>query len=375
VKKVIVSVSNDLSTDQRVNRTCKALAEAGYEVFIVGRKLKESLDYKPQDFKHHRIKLLFNKGPLFYAELNIRLFFFLLFKSADIFYANDLDTLLPNYLASVIRRKKLVYDTHEYFCFVPELMSRPRVRRVWQGVEQFVFPNLKNIITVNDSIAEQYKRQYGKELTVIRNVPEKKLFDALPLKSRSLLALPEDKKIIILQGAGININRGAEEAVQAMKYVDEAILLIVGSGDVINNLKELAKHPDVRQKVIFKPKMPFSDLISFTRIADLGLTLDKADNLNYEYSLPNKLFDYIHSEIPVLASPLVEVKKVVLHHNVGRLIENHDPVHIAILIKEMIFNDEHQTEWRENARKAALELNWETEKIKLLSLFERLEKE
>ena len=122
-KKVILSVTNDLSFDQRVDKMCNTLYNLGFEVKLIGRFLPES---KPLErvYQTKRIKLFFTKGALFYAFFNFRLFFVLIFSKVDIYHSNDLDTLLANYLAAKIRRKELVYDSHEYFLGVPEIQDR-----------------------------------------------------------------------------------------------------------------------------------------------------------------------------------------------------------------------------------------------------------
>ena len=123
-QKIIVSVTNDLSTDQRVDKICNTLLELNFDVVLIGRKLPNSIRVK-RVYSTRRFKLWFNKGALFYANYNIRLFFFLLFNKTDALWSNDLDTLLPNYLISKWKNKKLIFDSHEYFTEVPELVDRP----------------------------------------------------------------------------------------------------------------------------------------------------------------------------------------------------------------------------------------------------------
>ena len=255
MKRVIVSVTNDLSTDQRVHKVCLFLVKNGYEVTLVGRLQNKSLPLEERPYKTRRLKILIEKGALFYALFNVRLFFFLLFNKASVLVANDLDTLLPNYLVSKLKDVSIVYDSHEYFCGVPELINRPRVQSTWHFIEKSIFPKLKYIYTVNDSIASLYKDEYKVEVGVVRNVPI--LLPQQNKLSRKELNLPENIPLIIYQGAGINIDRGAEEAVMAMEFVNNAILLIVGSGDVIETLKHLALKPELKGKIIFIPKLPF----------------------------------------------------------------------------------------------------------------------
>ena len=371
MKRAIVSVINDLSTDQRVHKVCNTLQHLGFEVTLVGRKQQLSLPLAKRNYTTKRMFLLFEKGPIFYAEYHLRLFFYLLFHKADVLVSNDLDTLLPNYLISKLKTSNLVYDTHELFCEVPELQANPTKKKIWKRIETRIFPKLKHVFTVNDSIAKIYKDEYKVEVKVIRNVPLLANQTNVVKASKQELGIPNDKKVIVLQGAGINMDRGAEEAVQAMQYVNDTILLIIGTGDVISVLKQMVTGLRLDSKVKFVGKVPLEKLMQYTQHADIGLTLDKDTNINYRYSLPNKLFDYIHAGVPVLASDLVEVKKIIQQYKIGDCIENHTPQHIADKLNSML-NDEVRLQiWKKNAKIAAIQLNWDNEELKLVEIYKR----
>ncbi|MCX6182486.1 MAG: glycosyltransferase [Bacteroidetes bacterium] len=365
MKKVIVSVTNDLSTDQRVNRHCEALVDMGFDVLLVGRRLKTSLPLNDRRYQCVRMNLLFSKGPFFYMEYNFRLFLFLLFRRFDFLLSNDLDTLLPNFLVSRLKFKALVYDSHEFYTGVPELQSRPAVQRIWTRIEKFIFPKLKHVITVNQSIANLYKDLYGNAIHVVRNVPFKKV---LSLVTKKEMGLPEGKKIILMQGAGINVDRGAEEIVEALRVLnsDQYVFLVVGSGDVIPALKEMVKRYKMEDKVIFTGKVPMEQLVRYTVLADVGVTMDKDTNVNYRFSLPNKLFDYIQCGVPVLASNLVEIRNIVEEYKVGEVVSNTEPSYLSKTISSFLNNERKLAEYKANALKAAEELCWEKEKIKFV---------
>ncbi len=371
-KSAIVSVTNDLVTDNRVRKVCDFLHTEGYVVTLVGRKLSTSLFLDEQTYKTKRFRLIFNKGPLFYLEYNLRLFLFLLLKKVDLLVANDLDTLLANYLSYKIKNCKLVYDTHEYFTEVPELIDNPFKQRIWFKLEKSIFPKLKNIITVNDSIAKLYSDKYHVKVKVIRNVSPTLKIEYM--KSRSELNLPEDKFIIILQGSGINQKRGAEEAVTAMRNIEKAILLIIGGGDVLTTLKKMVDEFQIQERVKFLPKMPYQEMMQYTRNANLGLAIDHNDVLNHKLALPNKLFDYIQAEIPILSSKLIEVRKIIEKHNIGYVLENELTSHnLSLKINEIIAIQKVEIhELKQNLLLAKKEENWETEVLKLKEIYDNL---
>ena len=360
MKRVIVSVINDLVTDQRVNKSCLTLQKMGYEVLLVGRKQRKSPPMDERPYLTHRMKLLFEKGPLFYAEYNTRLYFFLL-----------LDTALPNYFVSKMKGIKMIYDSHEYFTETPELVGRPKVQRVWKRIEGFVVPRLKEMITVCDSIADLFQGKYGVKCHVVRNIPPKA---ALPPKGdKKALNLPEDKHLLVLQGSGINIQRGAEELVEAMQYLDDCFLMIIGGGDVLPTLKQMVMELHIEDRVRFLPRMSYAEMMGYTQRAELGFVLDKDTNLNYRFCLPNKLFDFIQAGVPIVASSLVEVGKIIRKYDIGLFIPDHDPKSIAATIRKGLDNVESRCRWQQGLAQAAEELCWENEQQSLIEIYKHYE--
>ncbi|MFZ4521452.1 MAG: glycosyltransferase [Bacteroidales bacterium] len=368
----IVSVTNDLTTDQRVDRTCTALVKMGYDVLLVGRRLRNSKTLSPRIYLTHRMRLLFDKGPLFYAEYNISLFFFLLSHRYDLVVSNDLDTLPANYLAELVKRpfprsKKVnirhLHDCHEYFRGVPELVGRKAVMKVWKWIEDRIFPRLKHVVAVNQSIAKLYSTEYGNKIEVIRNVPFSKPLTGA--RDKVSMNIRNDQKIILYQGA-VNVDRGLEEAIMAMKYLkSDAVLIIAGTGDIFTSLEKLVASQGLSHKVRLLGQVPFSELHSITLTADLGISIEKDVSINYHYCLPNKFLDYIQANIPVLVSPFPEMKAIVDQYGIGEFIENHDPVSIARQMDSMLNNRDQLTVYKNNMREAAKELCWEKEEERL----------
>lgn len=370
MSRIIVSVTNDLVTDQRVRKVCDTLIAEGHEILLIGRKLKQSPPIK-RVYPTSRMSLFFTKGFAFYAEYNLRLFIKLFFVKKDILLSNDLDTLLPNYLISKAFNKKLIYDSHELFTEVPELTSRPKVQKVWLRIEEWIFPKLKNVITVNSIIAGIYKEKYKVDVQVIRNI-SLKLPQFTPDKNLAQ-KIKGDKKMLILQGSGINVDRGAEEAVSMMQYLEGFILVIVGGGDVFDQLKQIIKDLNLSEKVLIVGRVPYDELLKYTQIADLGLSLDKGTNLNYEYSLPNKVFDYIQCQVPLMVSNRRVVAKLIKDNKIGMVFNEHNPKEMAKIVEKAFKNKEQLLQWKENLKKAAEIYNWENESKKLKEIYRNLQ--
>jgi glycosyltransferase involved in cell wall biosynthesis len=228
-------------------------------------------------------------------------------------------------------------------------------------LEKLILPNIHYCITVNQSIAQLYKQQYNKEFKVIHNIPMLSDFPTKQ-KSRKDLGLNEDDFIVILQGAGININRGAEELIESMQFTDPKVkLIILGAGDVWNNLQELVYKLNLSNKVKLINKLPYHEMIQYTYNANLGVSLDKPGNANYDNSLPNKLFDYLFCEIPVLASQLRELNRFIYRYEVGLTIPTIEPESIANGIHYFLYNTPFYLIAKQNTVKVKSELCWEKE--------------
>lgn len=357
-KHIIVSVTNDLVADQRVHKVCTFLQENNYMVTLVGRKLSNSLPVE-RTYKTKRLRLLFTKGPLFYAFFNFRLFFFLLFRKVDVLLSNDLDTLLPNYFVSKLRGKKLIYDSHEYFTEVPELVGRPKVKAIWEKLEKRLVPKVDKMYTVNESLAKMYAEKYNREVLSVVNLPYYKALESIQ---------KPETFTVIYQGA-LNKDRGLEELLQAFTLLKNMNLWIIGDGDVAQKLKEISVKLNLSEKVKFFGKLPFEQLRQYTLQAHVGVSLEKSTNLSYEYATPNKVFDYISAGLPVLTCSLPEIKRIVTTYDVGTSIATVESNTIAEKLHWYIENPDQLKIWSKNAEEAAKELCWEKQISTLFKIY------
>ena len=365
--RIRMSVINDLSGDQRIHRIAQTLEANGYQVRVLGRILPHSKPLPDMSYEVHRMKLFFTRGKGFYLEYNLRLFFYLLFRPVDILHANDLDTLLANFLVARLRRKKLVYDTHEYFTQVPELLDRPWTQWIWLKLEGFIFPRLKYVFTVNQSIADIYSQKYGVEVGVVRNLPLRK--DSPKKYAKS------DSKILLYQGA-LNMGRGIELMIKAMAFLPQFTLWIVGRGDIEEELKALPEAQKYRDRIKFKGFIPFEQLNKITPQAALGFSLEEDRGMNYRYASPNKVYDYIQAGVPVLVSDLPEMKRIVTHFKVGEVLKTvrRTPRALAGQVLAMTNDLPAYKQYQLSCQEAAKVLNWESEQYRLMNIYEKMEK-
>jgi glycosyltransferase involved in cell wall biosynthesis len=228
MKHIYFCVTNDLRYDQRMGRICQSMAESGYTVTLVGRKSREQAVLQEKPYRQVVLECFFRKGKWMYLEYNIRLFFFLLKSRPDAITAIDLDTIIPCYLVSALRKIPRAYDAHELFTEMKEVVTRPVIHSIWLTIEKLMVPRFPAGYTVSASIAQEFERRYGVEYGVIMNTPL--------LKAR-LLKKTGSKKYLLYQGA-VNEGRGLEWLLPAMASVN-AELWICGEGNFSTECRRL----------------------------------------------------------------------------------------------------------------------------------------
>jgi len=364
-KKIYLAVTNDLVTDNRVHKIATTLLKSGANLTVIGRIKEKNPPAINRPYQTKRFKLIFKQGPFFYLEYNIRLFIFLLFNRYDIIVANDLDTLLGSYVASKIKSKHLVYDSHEYFTEVPELYNRNFPKKVWMLIERMILPRVKSSYTVSESIAITYNKLYSIDMKVVRNVP---YFLETEKKQKSI---NNGIKQVLYQGS-LNIGRGLEHIIDAMQYIKNTKLTIIGDGDITSQLRDRIKARKLEDKVELKGRIPFEELMNETKKADLGIALEENLGLNYYYALPNKLFDYIQASVPVLVSPFPEMQKIVNQYDIGTIYDHKNPESLAKKITEVFELNNRYQKWKDNTEIAAKDLCWEKEEKVLIELYSKI---
>lgn len=360
MNRLIFTVTNDLRYDQRMGRICGSLANQGYEVLLIGRKKRNSPPLSPMPYRQKRINLIFQRGPLFYAEYNTRLFFYLLFQRVDVLCAIDMDTILPVYWVSRIRGKKRVYDAHEYFSQMEEVISRPGIYRFWNGLEKKFIPRFPQGYTVCQSIADEFKKEFGVNYEVIRNIP--------PAQKQEPGVQQEN--FILYQGA-VNKGRGLMALLDAMDQIDIP-LVIAGDGNAMQEVKEKIKEKNLSAKVSLTGMLPPAELRALTRRAWLGINPFQQKGLNQYYSLANKFFDYIQAGLPQVTMNYPEYARINADYLVAVLIDDIEPTLIAEAVNNLHRDAVLYATLREQCTNARQLLTWEKEEPRLIAFYDHL---
>lgn len=345
-----------------MQRICHSLAAAGHEVCLVGRELPSSRPLEALPYEQKRLRCWFHRGPLFYLEYNLRLLIWLLRCRADALIAIDLDTILPILTASLLRNKPRVYDAHELFCEMQEIVSRPVIYRIWKAIEWIAVPRFKHGYTVNQPIADVFQRMYGVKYAVVRNIARWEAF----------WQEPKTERYFIYQGA-VNEGRSFETLIPAMKQVPIP-LYICGDGNFMAQAQALVKEHGLEDRVIFKGLVPPAALRELTRQAFAGVTLfDPRGKSNY-YSLANRFFDYIHAYIPQICVDYPVYREINETHRIAMLVPNTDEQTLADALNNLLVQAVVYETLRGNCIRAAQVLNWQQEEQVLLEFYQNLER-
>ncbi|MBX2924852.1 MAG: glycosyltransferase [Chitinophagaceae bacterium] len=341
-------------------RICGSLAKHNYRVVLVGRRYRGAPPLPEQPFMQTRLYCRFTTGWLSYMEWNLKLFFFLLCKKMDAVCAADLDTIIPCYLISTLKGIERVYDAHELFTEMKEVVSRPYIKKCWLAVERFAVPRFRYGYTVSQSIADEFNRRYGSRFEVIRNVP---------LNDHTSFPAPQTKTILY-QGA-VNHARGLESLIPAMKLIN-AELHIYGKGNFEQETKALIARHHLERKVKLHAAVPPQELKAITATAYIGINLVENTGLNQYYSLANKFFDYIQAGIPQVTMRYPEYESINKEYEVAVLIAATDEQNIAGACNKLLEDEYLYQRLAGNCLQAGKVYNWQEEEKKLLAFYQKI---
>ncbi len=377
-KKVVHIVLNPFIQDSRVMRECKSLAAAGYKVTVIAVHENNLQEWDEQDgFQVHRIKLISKtlwKHPIMqivkYAEFVIRAMVQINRIRPGISHGHDPNGLLIAYLAKLICKSKLIYDSHEYWR--DAVHQRGKYKSIFKlGVklETFCIKRADTVTTVNGSIAQLIREENTvKKVSVIRNIPEK---SATNILSAGKVLFPPCEFNLIYTG-NVEVGRGIRHIISAMAGVKQQIgLVIVGrDSEYRNKMKDYVHSLNLQERVRFLPAVQPQEIVSVCKLAQAGIAPIRNICTSYYLSLPNKVFEYIHAGIPLLVNNLPEMSALINQHDIGMEFCIEDISDIVEKIHTLYDDKEKYNHFCKNAVKASQTLNWEEEQKQLLQLYQ-----
>jgi glycosyltransferase involved in cell wall biosynthesis len=347
-----------------MQRIARVLSNSGYHVTMVGRTSEDFKEIQSSDYDLKRYRCLFNKGPLFYLEINCRFVWAFLFQKFDLIYAVDNDTLPSGIILKWLKRVPLIFDSHEWFSEVPELEGSVWKKKIWKWVGIRGAKNASICITVSKALAGQLGKETGCRFEVIRNVPV--WYPEEPRPKRS------DKPLIIYQGA-LNKGRGLEELVYAIRDLPDWICWLVGEGDLSESLRSLVDALNLNERVVFLGRKGPSELRIITPKAWVGYNLLEPASKSYYFSLANKFFDYMHAGVPSLNSPFPEYEKILSQYPTGRVCSKLDRDHIQNILKKEFASVAAVESYEKDCAKASAVFNWQKEASALVELINEMD--
>ncbi len=384
MRRCLSIVLNTFTNDSRVLRESETLAKNGFKVTVFALHedklpLKEEHAFLSLRRSKLRTRGWSKRKPvqlIKYVECVVRMVAAGVRVWPTVVHANDWDALPIGYLIARLTGAKLIYDAHE-------LWRDPGVRGdvpaapldLGVRLEGWLARRADGVMTVSESIAaDMAEKMRIVKPQVVRNLPLAKQSAVLPGSDeerplRRELGLSDRVPIVLYQG-GVSVRKGVEILLEAFRWVNPpTVLVYLGYGPQVSSLKQRAKELEITDRVFFHPAVPPKALLNYTADATVGVIPTKGGSLNYQYCLPNKLFESLQAGLPVVVSDLPEMAAVVKRYGVGEVFPDGDAESLARTLNTVLGEPERLKLYTEAANLAAQELNWEREESKFLEVY------
>ncbi len=374
MKTVASIVLNNFQNDSRVLKENISLQNAGYRVKVVAlheEPLEEFDSIHGVDV--HRVKLKSRNWSKHKLIQLLKYFEFIYkvvkeYKDSNILHCNDLNALPVGVIVKKFFNKdvKVVYDAHEYETERHGLKGIEKT--LTKKLEKYLIKYVDRTITVSDAIANEYVKLYNiKKPALVLNAP---LYKKIEKKDifRETFNIKKEKTIFLYQG-GLSKGRGIEILIDTFKLINDnnSVIVFMGYG----SLEKLVQtSSDKYKNIYFHKAVSPSVLLDYTSSVDFGISTIEDTCLSYRYCLPNKMFEYLMAEVPVIVSNLPEMKKVVENNSIGVVAKENTPKGLQEAIKEAIQLD--TKELAVNIQKVKKIYNWEEQEKVLLNLYKML---
>jgi glycosyltransferase involved in cell wall biosynthesis len=372
-KKIINILFNDFTNDNRVLKESVSLINGGYTVELIATKFDKKLK-DTENIKGINVKRV-TVGAITFLPLNLFLFWvkvIIKYRDENVFHCNDLYALPPAYVIKKFFNKevKIVYDCHEHETEAGIYIGKPILKKFAQIMERLIISSVDRVITVSDSIAEDYIDMYEiKKPYLVLNCPPYKAYSRKNL-FREKFDIGKDKILFLYQGEYLK-GRGVDKLINIFKDLEDKnenlalILLVYG-----DNLKELKENIQGCSNIYWHDKVSKEVYMNYVVSCDWGIYLMENTCKNHDYALPNKLFDYVMGNIPIVVSNLKEMSRFVENYKLGYTIDPDDYDAIINLLKGIDISTKEK--YINNLKNASKEYSWEEQEKVLIKVYNSL---
>jgi glycosyltransferase involved in cell wall biosynthesis len=374
-KTVLAITVNEITNDNRVINYTNALARNGFNTMLICPVTSKT---QKTDFNFAPIFInLATKGLpsisvfnyLKFLEFTLKVFFKSKKLNPNIIHANDLKGLI---IAALIKRRintevKIIYDAHEYETETNGLHGVQK--KVYQYLEKRYIQDVCRMITVSDSIANEYVRLYGIEKPmVLLNVPQfnfdkNRKYDLF----RERFKIRKNQRIFLYQGYLIP-GRGIEILLESFNQLhkDNDVIIFMGKGSLVEMIKNYHYSGNIYYHEFVDPK----EYLNFTSSADVGISFIEDISLSDRYCLPNKLFEYMFCGLPIICSNLPEMRKLVEEHSIGIVAKENSIAGFRKAIEEV--DSRGLDFFKQNLPQASSIYSWANQEKRLINFYNQL---
>jgi glycosyltransferase involved in cell wall biosynthesis len=352
------------------NEAFSALA-AGFRTEILALKTPRVQQESLVDgLRIRRIKIRFwQGGPLKFLVFNWKLFWKILRRKSTLIHAHDLWVLPGSALAALVKKSRLIYDAHEFTPGLEIFRTRKTSSGIWALAERFLIGKADFLITVNGYHTALFRERYGiiPQSEVIFNFPS--LRNAPDFKT--MPSFNQRNYSVIFQGI-FKPGRALQTILESISLISCVHLDLLGFGEMEQQLKDMTERFHLNDRISFKGKIDWMDILQETQKARAGLVLFEPTSINYTYAAPNKFFEYVMSGTPLIASDIPTFREFNESFEVALLVRADSPRDIARAIQIMVTDEERWNHFHSNCLKARKQWNWENQHDKLIGIYRRL---
>lgn len=332
MKKIIFIRSNPVMPDIRVEREVNYLS-GHYKIYV----LAWDRERKVQSIEKRNNFILYcyqGKGRYGGGLKNIISIFkwwyyefkWLMRQKYDIIHACDFDTYLPALLVAKIKHKVIVYDIFDFYSDM--ILNIPYIiKKIIKKMDIFLMQFADGVIIADDSRREQIRGAKPKKLLTIYNTPN----NHFEVSTNLILNIEENKYFVLGYIGVLKKERGLDLAIEVVKKMPDVKLIIGGYGPYENYFKE--KIQNIKNIIFIGKVYPYKRAIDILSKCDALFALYNPKIPNHKYSSPNKLFEAMMLEKPIIVTKNTGMDNKVKKYKCGISVDfnNEDKLRTAII--------------------------------------------